>query len=206
MSTRWCGSLFLLAGCAALPAERLTAPFEPAQAPRAQPLAFAGAAQERDPPPPAANVDPLRTEGAFFLSGGLGFTLDPDTFLLSLGASYGIIDYVTIGQLVQLGVADERTVVAPTLNAELSFDLGDLSRQLQPFVHAGVGLAYINKEERGRVRDGIGFLVNAGGGARYWLTPSFALGSTVLFNFLPAETVDENIFFSWQVVTATVRF
>ena len=47
---------------------------------------------------------------------------------------------------------------------------------------------------------GVGF------GADYPITDSVSLGSSMLFNFLPDDVVDENFYFSWQVVGVRYRF
>ncbi len=79
--------------------------------------------------------------------------------------------------------------------------------RFHPFVQVGLGLAWVEKERRGRHdHDEVGFLMNTGFGCDYMLTERFGLGTSLLFNVLPAETADERFFFSWQLVTATIRF
>ena len=53
---------------------------------------------------------------------------------------------------------------------------------------------------------GVVFLINFGFGLEYQLTQSLFLGSQMMFNFLPKDTLGENFFYSWQIVGARVAF
>jgi opacity protein-like surface antigen len=155
---------------------------------------------------PAAAQEP----GPFSLRGGLGFTAGPETFLLTLEAPITIGAGFGAGPLLQLGLSDDDTIVAPTANVTYAFDLSGASnrdvRKLAPFVQTGIGFAYIEKDHRRGDDDDIGFLFNVGGGIEYSLTDRIAVGSNMLFNVLPDSVVGENFFFSWQVGTIRVRF
>ncbi len=141
--------------------------------------------------------------------GGLGFTLDPDTFLLSFAGDYALSEQFSLGPLLQLGLSGDDTIVAPTLNAQYSFDLHgmgpELSR-LNPFVQGGLGFAFIHEDLRFGEDDDLGFLFNLGFGVEYDLTDRFALGNNLLFNIMPDEVNQENFFFSWQFATIRFRF
>jgi hypothetical protein len=158
----------------------------------------------------AAGDDVRLAPGEWSPHAGIGFTSDPDAFLLGVGLDYGVLEWMSLGPLLQLGIGDDHTIVAPTLNFHFGIDLSGVSnryvRRIEPFVQAGLGFAYIEKERGNRDRDDLGFLMNGGLGAQYWLTDEMAVGSNVLFNGMPEDVVDENFFFSWQVVTFRYRF
>ena len=156
----------------------------------------------------AEDVGP--TAGDWSPHAGLGFMLDPDGVLLAVGVEYAATDEFSIGPLLQLGFEDDHTIVAPTLNFRYRVDLSDVDnefvRRIEPFVQAGLGFAYIEKERRFRDDDDTGFLLNGGFGAEYWVTDELAVGNSVLFNGMPDDVVNENFFLSWQLVTLRYRF
>ena len=148
------------------------------------------------------------------LEAGIGFTADPDTFLLAVELPFQVARQVEIGPLVQLGVADNHTIVAPTLNGRYVFDLASWGawgkrptlRRLHPMVFGGLGFAYINRDRPSGDRDDIGFLFDLGFGAEYELSPRVSVGSRMTFNVLPGGVVGEDFFFAWQVGTVRFRF
>ena len=182
-------------------------------------LAGLAQAAAADPPAPAA-VDPASPAPAagapeeprfpWSAGGAIGFTVDPTCFLAAFEAGYGVTDNLQVGPLLQVGASDDRTIVAPSANVKYLFDLPDVPEpldRLKPFVQAGLGLVYMEKERRGRPdKDDTGFLMNVGFGFQYYLTRRFALGNNVLFNIMPDDVVDDHFFFSWQFVSGTFRF
>ena len=110
-----------------------------------------------------------------------------------------------IGAQLQLGVSDDDVIVAPTVNFEYLFDLpAEELERLKPFIEGGLGFAYIHEDRRNHRDDEVGFLINFGFGLDYYVTDTVAIGSSMLFNFLPDEVQDEHFFFSWQIIG--VRF
>ena len=84
------------------------------------------------------------------LETGIGFTSDPTTFLLATELPIRIAPDWDLGPLLQLGVGDNRLIVAPTLNVRYSFPLSryvtnenPVWQRLRPLAHAGLGFAYI---------------------------------------------------------------
>ncbi|MFO0982496.1 MAG: hypothetical protein U1E76_12310 [Planctomycetota bacterium] len=141
------------------------------------------------------------------VQGGLGFTLDPDTFLMAARADYWVRPNVAVGPLLQVGLADHRTILAPSFNVKGVFDLKQPSAErLKPYIDGGVGFAYLEKDGRRGDDDDLGVLLDIGGGLSYDVNDHLAVGTGVLFNFLPAELVGERFFFSWQLVTLSFRF
>lgn len=155
-----------------------------------------------------AEVWPL---SPFSIRGGFGFTADPSTFLLAGAVDYFVNEQFAIGPLLQAGISDNRSIVAPTLNLQYFIDLTGVSkdgalRKLRPLLQGGVGFAYIHKDIGSQNTDELGFLLNLGFGLEYDVTQKLALGSNMLFNILPHEVAGENFFFSWQVLGFRLRF
>jgi hypothetical protein len=165
--------------------------------------------------PPASAPEALPAPAAFSearagrvgVRGGLGFTLDPDTFLMGFEGDYSIFKELAVGPLLQLGVSDHRLIVAPTLNAQWMFDLPFTGlERLKPFLQGGLGFAYLARDRPGPDADDVGFLLNMGFGTEFYLGDRFSLGSNMLFNVLPDRVLGEHFFFSWQIVTARYQF
>lgn len=146
------------------------------------------------------------------LQAGLGFMADPDAFLLGVEADYRIGNGFSLGPSVELGLDDDFIVVSPTGYLRYSFDLGGISeslRPLRPFVQGGAGITWIHLDRpdfSGSDEDDVGFMANAGFGVDYGLTRHLALGSRMLFNFIPVNVFGENFYYSWQVATLRFRF
>lgn len=157
-----------------------------------------------------AGEDVRLAAGEWSPHAGIGFVADPDAFLLGLGLDYGVAEFMSLGPLLQLGLSDDDTLVAPTLNFHFGIPLSGVSnqyvRRLEPFVQAGLGMVYLEKERGNDEDDDAGFLMNGGVGAQYWLTDDMAVGTNMLFNGMPEDVLDENFFFSWQLVTFRYRF
>jgi hypothetical protein len=148
--------------------------------------------------------------GDWSVHAGLGFTDDPDGFLVAPSFEYSLTRDFSVGPLLQLSFGDDDTIVAPTLNLRYRVDLSDVDnefvRRIEPFAVLGPGFAYIDKDRRFGDDDDAGFLISGGFGADYWVTEDLAVGNTVLFNGMPDDVVNENFFFSWQVVSLRYRF
>ena len=162
------------------------------------------------PPSEISDSGALTPPSAFAFRGGLGFTADPDTFLTALEFDFVATPNISLGPLIQIGVSDKHTLIAPTLNARYQFLISDADKdvaRLKPFVNAGLGLVYMEKERKHRTdADEVDFLLNTGFGLEYDLHESVSVGTHFLFNIVPWEVVDERFFFSWQVLTLTLRF
>lgn len=142
---------------------------------------------------------------------GIGFGLSPASFLIDTGLDYQLTPNFGIGPRVQIGIGDdELLIVAPTANLRYRFDLDsddEFVRNLHPYLQGGLGLTYIEKERRGREFDDVEFLMNGGFGVEYAVNEDFSIGNGVLFNGMPAdEALGEDFFFTWQFLTARLRF
>ncbi|HZN58213.1 MAG TPA: hypothetical protein VFD71_09085 [Planctomycetota bacterium] len=163
-----------------------------------------GAAPESDAA--SSSFGDVSRAGRVSVRAGIGFTVSPDTFLLALEADCFIIQNLSIGPLVQVGLSGDPIIVAPTLNFQWMFDLGPGADQFKPYAQWGLGAAYIHKDRNNRDDDDFGFLANLGFGFDFCINDNFAVGTNILFNILPGEVLNETFFFSWQVATVTFRF
>jgi hypothetical protein len=145
--------------------------------------------------------------GSFGLKAGLGFSADPTTFLMTYQADFFLHNMFALGPLLQFGVADEDFFFAPTLNFQVVFDLpGEGLEGLKPTVQFGLGLIYLEKEHRGGSSSQVDFLTNFGIGLEYFFSDQLAIGTNMIFNFIPGEVLDEYFIYCWQVVTFRFQF
>lgn len=155
-------------------------------------------------PAPTARARAIRRPGddlGWSVRSGLGFTADPTSFLLNFEVPYAFESWFAIGPMLQIGLAEDDTLVIPTLNMTLKIpDLpGRDFDRVHPYGFAGVGFAYIEREVRNEDRDGAGFLVTAGLGVEYQVSERVYFGSQMMFNFLPKETEGDHFIYSWQL-------
>jgi len=137
---------------------------------------------------------------------GIGFTADPTTFLLNFEAPYAFDRWVSVGPKFQVGLDKDNTVLAPTVNVNLTIpDLpGESFDRLHPYLFTGIGFAYLENDNRRHDDSDAGFLINFGFGLEYQVRENVFLGSEMIFNFLPKKTVGEHFFYAWQI--GGVRF
>ena len=139
------------------------------------------------------------------VSAGMGFTADPETFLMNFEAEYHVTENVSIGPVLQIGAAD-LSIIAPYANARFRFPAfskdDDFLGKLRLSVQAGLGLAYYSAPGAGST----GMLLNFGGGLEYALTDGLSLHSRMLFNVLPVDAFGDNFYYSWEIIGARYRF
>jgi len=154
----------------------------------------------------SARYDPPTT--AWSLRAGIGFTIDPDTFLMNFELPYRFDQYVSAGPMMQIGVENDRFIVAPTVNVALTIpDLpGENLDRFQPNLFAGIGFAVLGNDDRGGDHESAGFLVNAGFGVDYLLSQRVSIGSRMILNFLPERTLDERFWYSWEIGSIRISF
>ena len=142
------------------------------------------------------------------LRAGMGFTADPDDFLLNFELPYRFDQYVSVGPMIQVGLGERRYIVAPTANLTITVpDMpGETLDRLRPHFFGGIGFAVIENKDRGGSNRGVGFLANAGVGIDYVLSERVSVGSRMIFNFLPGRTLDENFFYSWEIIGLKLDF
>ncbi len=139
---------------------------------------------------------------------GIGFTASPDTFLMNFEAPYAFDRWVSAGPMLQVGLSNDDTIVAPTLNATVTIpDLpGESLDRLHPYGFIGIGFAYIKDRDRGKNRSDTGFLVDFGFGLEYQISEKVFVGSQMMFNFLPKKTTGQNFFYAWQIGSVRIAF
>lgn len=190
----FCLSILLLVLCQAPALAQTSAPKDRQGSDRGTPAR--GADEDR------WESESRREDALFSLRGGIGFTADPGTFLMTVEMPWHIDELVSIGPMFQLGVSDDEVYFAPTLGLYLHPRLtGDLE-PFHPYGHVGFGLAYLDKDDRGP-RDGedADFQFTAGLGVEYELRKDFLMGTGLLFNVIPDGVVGEEFIFGWQVLT-----
>ncbi len=164
-----------------------------------------------EPPPPA----PSRARSTAYrpappgwsVQTGIGFTADPDTFLVNLDVPYFFNEWIAFGPAMQIGVSDKRTVVSPTGHVRITIpDLpGRALDRVRPYGIAGMGFTVIENDSGRRDGDAaVGFLIDFGAGVEYQVSEKVFLGTQMLFNVLPADVKREDFYFAWQV--AGIRF
>jgi hypothetical protein len=167
--------------------------------------AVADCQEKQAVPPPGRSAGRVAGDRQLFF--GMGFTDGPDTFLLGGEADFYLSDRLAVGPMLQLGLDDNTSIVAPSCHIKYLFPLDRPgSPEFVPFVQGGAGFAYLQKDNRPGDDDGFGFLLQVGGGVELRLNEHITLASTALFNLLPAEVLDEHVYFSWQVVQFGFRF
>jgi hypothetical protein len=142
------------------------------------------------------------------LRAGIGFTTDPDNFLMNFELPYRFDQYVSAGPMIQVGVADHRSLVATTANLTITVPElpGESLQRFHPMVFAGIGFAVLENKDRAGSNRSAGFLANAGFGLDYALSARTSVGSRMIFNFLPDRTLDEVFFYSWEMIGIKFSF
>lgn len=163
------------------------------------------AQSQRSSPPSSSSRN---AAAGWSLRAGLGFTADPETFLLNFEAPYAFNEWVSAGPMMQIGLEDHHSIVAPTANLTLRVpDLpGSAFDDVHPYAFAGMGFAYIEKDRGQNDGDGAGFLIDTGIGVEYQLSEKVFIGTQMMFNFLPKETKNEGFIFAWQIVGIRFAF
>jgi len=139
---------------------------------------------------------------------GIGFIDDPSAFLLNFEAPYAFDQWVSAGPMFQIGLDDNNTIVAPTLNVTVTIPHlpGEKLDRIHPFGFVGMGFAYIEDDNRRNDDSSAGFLVNFGFGVEFQVSDNVLIGSQMMFNFLPEEVLEEHFFYSWQIGGVRIAF
>lgn len=140
------------------------------------------------------------------LQAGVGFTAEPDTFLMNFEVPYAFNGWVSAGPAIQVGLEDDHTIVAPSANLRLTIpDLpGRGLDRVRPYAFTGIGFAYLDKDRGRNDGDGAGLLIPVGVGIEYQVSEKVFLGTQMTFNFLPKDTQGQSFFYAWQL--AGLRF
>ena len=154
--------------------------------------------------------DPPDSSGGVSIRGAFGFTADPEAFEMGIGFPIEISNSVAFTPHLLLAFDDDDTIVAPTANLEVYFRLSerrdDFAYRLRPYLQAGLGFAYIDRDDGGDNDDEVGFLVAPGLGLEYEVSKNLLVGTNARFNVLPKETGGEHFFFSWEFFSVRIAF
>lgn len=155
-----------------------------------------------------ARSQPVATLSGWSLRGGIGFTEGPDSLLLGFELPYAFDQWVSAGPMLQVGIDNENTIVAPSANVTITIaDLpGKALDRIRPSVSVGLGFAVIGDDDRQNANTGVGFLIPVGLGVEYPVSDRLSLGSQMTLNFLPEDTLNQQFWFSWQVGTIRIAF
>lgn len=140
--------------------------------------------------------------------GSLGMTAGPETFNMTLEVPWAADPLVSVGPMFQLGFSDDHTLFAPTVQAYLTPQLAGELADWHPYAHMGIGLMYLEDEDRRPFRDDedVDFLINTGVGVEYALSRKFFMGTGLLFDVIPAGAVGNRFVFGWQILTFRAAF
>jgi Outer membrane protein beta-barrel domain len=153
--------------------------------------------------------------GPFSLRGGLGFSAGPTGFLFGLEGDYEVVDQISLGANVQVGVGDDVTIVSPSLFARYRIDLAGIDESLsdvEPSLRLGVGFTHWDRDVPfNRSIDDTVFLLDLGTGLEYRVSPHFAVGTLMHFNVMPTGVFEDRpqqdkFYFAWEVVTFRFQF
>jgi opacity protein-like surface antigen len=179
-------------------------------------LAVSAGAQTNDDTDTDYGNAGYRDEGTFSLKGGLGFMASPTSLLLGFEGDYRITEPVSLGLLTEVGLDDDVTIVSPQLYARYWPDLGELIDSdlawIEPYLHLGVGFSWWDADVYKRVDDDdTQFLLSPGFGLEFRINETLSVGSQMLFNIIPTgihddTPIDDQFYYSWQVVGLRIRF
>ena len=134
-------------------------------------------------------------EGRPTLGLGIGFTVDPETFLIGGKFDFPLAYGFSLGPLVQIGVSDDDTLVGISGNLKYTISIPEAPKVL-PSLEAGAGILISDQDRGGRDDDTeASFLIVLGGGLDYMITNHIGLGAHVYAN--PAAGPGEDFFVSF---------
>ena len=139
--------------------------------------------------------------------GGIGFTAGPDSFLMSLEVPFTIMELVSVGPQLRLGVSDDNVYFAPTVQAYITPRLGGDLDDLRPYASFGMGLAVLEKDDRccGRDEEDVDFLLTPGFGLEYRFD-QFFVGSNMQLDIIPGGVAGQRFIYTWQILTFRAAF
>ena len=162
----------------------------------------------------ASSIGDLREERPLSARFGIGFTADPDTFLMGLEVDYHVMRSVSIGTQLHLGVDDDQSLVAPVAYGRYhlflsDFGLGEMFDPVSGYGHVGLGINYQDFDGSRRPRrddDELEFMWNTGLGVEYALNDEVSINSQMMLNFMPDGVFGDHSYFSWEIVGVRYRF
>jgi hypothetical protein len=129
-------------------------------------------------------------EGRPTLGLGIGFTVDPETFLMGGKFDFPLAYGFSLGPLVQIGLSDDDQLYGFSGNIKYTITIPEAPRVL-PSLEAGAGVLVSDQNDDAETS----FLIVLGGGLDYMITDHFGLGGHVYAN--PAAGPGEDFFVSF---------
>ncbi len=131
----------------------------------------------------------------------IGFTLDPDAFLIAQNLNYFLINEISLGGALQFAISDDDILL--TAGGDLEFivdiDSEDFLRRVKPNFLLGTGFAMAHlRPIAGISSTDFGVFFNLGFGFDIFLNDKIALGNQMLFNIL--TITNERFFFSCKFI------
>jgi hypothetical protein len=157
-----------------------------------------------------SDLDASDSDSGFSLAGGIGFTGSPSTFLMQFDGLYHFDRNLAAGPSLQIGVADNITVVSMSADARYTFQLTDRDdrpSKLEPFLTGGLGFTHYSFDG-GAFRDSsdTGFLMMLGFGVGYSVSERLGVESIMRFNIVPTGVLGDKFYYSWQLAGIRYRF
>jgi len=121
---------------------------------------------------------------------GIGFTVDPETFLMGGRFDVPLAYGFSLGPFVQIGVSDDNTLVGISGNVKYTIPVPEEPKVL-PSLEAGAGVLISDQHDDTETS----FLIVLGGGLDYMITRNIGLGGHVYAN--PAPGPGEDFFVSF---------
>ncbi len=129
-------------------------------------------------------------EGRPTLGLGIGFTVDPETFLIGGKFDFPLTYGFSLGPLVQIGLSDDEQLYGFSGNIKYTISIPEAPKVL-PSLEAGAGVLVSDQNDDTETS----FLIVLGGGLDYMITDHFGLGGHVYAN--PAPGPGEDFFVSF---------
>jgi hypothetical protein len=124
---------------------------------------------------------------------GIGFTVDPETFLMGGKFDFPLGYGFSLGPLAQIGLSGDEQLYGFSGNIKYTIAVPDVPRLL-PSLEAGAGVLVSHFDKRNDETE-TSFLIVLGGGLDYMLTDHLGLGGHVYAN--PAIGSGEDFFVSF---------
>ena len=148
----------------------------------------------------------------FSIAAGIGFFTEDnsDGFLLNFGGLHHIDEKWSVGLDFQIGIDNDFTIFSMPFYGR--YDFGNIPvgvpvlKDIHPFAKTGIGFTFAELDTQLGDFDDTGFLFAIGGGVAYPVLRNLSFESTMLFNVTTNDLFDDDFYFTWEIISARVRF
>ena len=148
----------------------------------------------------------------FSIAAGIGFFAEDnfDGFLVNFGGLHHFDEKWSVGLDFQIGIEDDFTIFSMPFYGR--YDFGNIPvgvpvlKDIHPFAKTGIGFTFAKLDTQLGNSDDTGFLFVIGGGVAYPVLQNLSLESTMLFNVTTNDFFDDDFYFTWEILSARVRF